>query len=281
MLEGESGLIACATRRGYTVRYIPSQSKVVHPGGGVFYLCSSKQPDKPRGYQSNYIWGDEIAAWRNAIQTFDNLMYGWRLPCPLGQPIMVLTTTPRPNPIMFRLVRDEALQDLVMITRGKTSDNRENLAPGTVAILESVYKGTRLGRQELDGELLEIFGALLSQDIIHKFRLNSAPELARRIVALDPSIDSKEESDAAGIVVLGSDFQDTPNGYLLDDRSLEQAKFSMWARASVEAFVEWDCDCVVAEINQGGGGIIEAIDIAAVEVGEEIGRELVVPVRSV
>lgn len=281
MIDGASGLKACAERRGYSIKYIPSQSKVVHPCGGVFYLCSSEQPEKPRGYQSNFIWGDEIAAWRHAIQTFDNLMYGWRLPVKGGRPLMCLTTTPRPNPIMFRLARDPVLKDQITITRGRTIDNQRNLDATTVAVLLSVYDGTRSGRQELDGELLETFGAVVEQDVIAEHRLAVAPELSRRVVALDPSITANEDSDAAGIVVVGSDDREAPHGYLLDDRSLEQATFNMWARRSVEAFDDWNCDCIVAEVNQGGGGIREAIDVAAVQISQERGRTIIPPVRSI
>lgn len=281
MIEGESGLQACAARRGYEIRYIPSQSKVVHPSGGIFHLCSSEQPEKPRGYQSNFIWGDEIAAWRNATQTYDNLMYGWRLPVPNARPLQVLTTTPRPNPIMFRLVRDKNWAKRITITVGRTAENRANLAPDAVELLEAVYLGTRLGRQELDGELLESFGAVVEQDTIAEFRVNTPPELTRRVVALDPSITAEEDSDEAGIVVVGCDDQRSPHGYLLDDCSLPMATFGMWARQSVIAFLDYDCDCIVAEVNQGGGGIVEAIDIAAAQIGKELGREIVVPVRSI
>lgn len=282
MIQGESGLVACASRRGYTLKYHRSDALVKHPAGGVAYMCTSEKPDKPRGYQSNHFWGDEISSWQNPITTLDNIMFGWRLPVPDGHPLATLTTTPKPNPIMFRLMKDPAWSHLVTISYGSTLDNRANLAPATVAALEAVYKGTRLGRQELEGILLETIGAIVDQDTIHRHRVRQAPVLGRKVVALDPSITAKDDSDEAGIVVVGSDLQTPADAYLLDDQSLASATFGMWARKCVELFVAYDCDCVVAEVNQGGGGIAEAIQVAAAEVAKELGRdELIVPVRSV
>ncbi len=170
----------------------------------------------------------------------------------------------------------------VTVTYGRTLDNRDNLDEDTVDTLLSVYEGTRFGRQELDGELLESFGALLDEDTIHQFRVSTPPELSRTIVSLDPSITATEESDAAGILVLGADDQETPHGYVLDDRTLESATFGQWAEASVKAFLDYDADYIVAEINQGGGGIEEAIQVAASHAAERLGlRELVVPVHTV
>lgn len=277
MIKGESGLEVCARRRGYEIKYVPSHSMVYHPSGAEMYLVTSEKPDLARGLQSNRAWLDEISSWQNAIETFDNIMFGWRLPC-AGGPTMVITTTPKPNPIMFRLMKSPELAELVTLTRGRTADNRDNLDPRTYSILASVFQGTRLGRQEMDGELLEGAGAIFDQDTIHRWRVNTTPELTRRVVSLDPSITAHADSDAAGILVLGSADDEA---YVLADYTLETATFGQWARQTVIAFIEHDCDCVIAEVNQGGGGIVEAIDIAARDISREIGREVIVPVRSV
>ncbi len=282
MIQGESGLIACAQRRGYTVKYVANRGCVEFPGGGIAYVLSSEEPEKPRGYQSNYVWGDEIAKWKHALESFDNVLFGWRLKVPGGwRPRMILTSTPKPNPIMFRLFREPKYSRRVTVTFGSTRDNRDNLDPDSYEMFDSIYGGTRQGRQEMEGELLDGLGAVFEQDTIAQFRVDATPELARRVVALDPSITANEDSDAAGIVVVGSDWADTPHAYLLDDRTLETATFGQWARAAVDAFVDWNCDCVVAEVNQGGGGIEEAIQVAAAEKSRELGYEVVVPVRSV
>lgn len=280
MIRGESGLEACAKRRGYEVSYVANHKTVYHPSGAQMFLTTAEKPNDVRGPQCNYFWGDEISSWRNAIETFDNLMFAWRLPAPGGKK-GVLTTTPKPNPIMFRLAKDEAFSQHVTISRGRTQDNAANLASDTLSLLESVYLGTRIGRQEMDGELLATLGTTVTQDVIHQHRVWSAPDLARRVVALDPSIDDKDDSDAAGIVVVGSDAQQHPHGYLLADYSMEQATFSMWARRAVEAFVTHNCDCIVAEVNQGGSGVVEAIQVAAESISQELEREVVVPVRSI
>lgn len=282
MIHGESGLVACARRRGREIRYVANRAVVEFWNGAIAYVLSSEKPDKPRGYQSNDIWGDEIAAWMNPVDMLNNLLFGWRLPVPDGwQPTATFTTTPKPNPIMYMLARSPQYSDKVTISYGRMRDNAENLAAATVDLLESIYKGTRLGRQELDGELLETFGAIVDQDTIHKYRVRQAPPLGRRIVSLDPSITAKEDSDAAGIVVLGSDEQTPPDAYLLADYTLEQATFKQWARQTCLAFVEYGCDCVVAEVNQGGGGIAETIQTEAEQLSKELGREIVIPVRSV
>lgn len=293
MIEGESGLLRCAQRRGYSVNYIANRGVVEHPAGGRLYVVSSEKPEKPRGYQSNYVWGDEIAAWMHAVTVFDNVVFGWRLPVPGGgDPRMTLTTTPKPNAIMRQLLLDKAWSGQVTVSRGRTSDNASNLNRRTMDILRAVYEGTTLGRQEMDGELLPGKGVIFEQDVIHQWRVMSAPDLDRRIVALDPSITAHENSDAAGIVVVGSAWPEEharfagdvplPHAYVLDDRTLETATFGQWARETVLAFLEHDCDAVVAEVNQGGGGIAETIELAAQAIGSaELGRELIVPVRSV
>lgn len=278
MIGGESGLEACAMRRGYHIRYIPSHSMVYHPSGAVLYLVTAEKPNMARGLQCNYFWLDEISSWQNPIESFDNILMSWRLPCPGGKR-GIITTTPKPNPITVRLVKDMASS--VTVTYGKTRDNYANLAPGTVEQLEDLYLGTRLGRQELEGELLDSAGAIVNQDMIHMHRSRIEPNYLRKIVSLDPSITDKDDSDAAGIIVLGKDDQPVPDAYVIADKTIGAASFSAWAKATVDAFLEYDCDCVVAEVNQGGGGIVEAIKAEADRVSKIVGYEVVVPVKPI
>ena len=280
MIEGESGLAKCAERRGYSIDYIANRGVVYHPSGAEMYLATSERPDQPRGLQCNFFWADEIASWMKAVETFNNIIFAWRLKCPGGKKGIV-TTTPKPNPIMFLLMKDKTMSELVTVTKAWSRENAENLDPDTINVLEALFLGTKTGEQELKGELLDSFGAIIDQDTIHKNRVRGISELDRCIVSLDPSIDDKDDSDAAGIVVLGSDLHEFPHAYLLADYTLDNATFSKWARQSVIAFLEWNADCVVAEVNQGGSGIREAIEVAAAEISEEIGREVIVPVRSV
>ncbi len=300
MIEGESGMMACAERRGYKLRFDTSRGKLSHPSGACWYVATAEKKEGSRGYQSNSMWLDEIAAWAptKAIDCLDNLMFGWRLPTPvckvcggkhpltcpycdengLQQPIIDITTTPRPCPVMFKLIKDEAFRGEVTVVRGRTEDNKANLNPVSYQALMNLYKGTSKGRQELDGELLDILGPLIDQDTIHKHRLKRAPELYRKVVSLDPCVTAKEESDAAGLVLVGSDADDA---YVLDDQTLETATFKEWGRKTVETFDAWDADAVVAEINQGGTGIVEQIQTSAEALSQEMGREIIVPVRPV
>ena len=264
MIEGESGIIACARRRGYSARYVANRGVVEHPSGARWHIVTAEKPDKPRGYQSNDVWIDEIAACQNAIAFLDNILFGHRLRVG-GVPIHCdITTTPKPNAITRRLVLDPRWRDRVRITRGITDQNRANLAPEFLATLDAVYKGTKLGQQELLGILLDGTGSIVDQDTIHKFRLRRPPELARKIVSLDPSITAKEDSDDAGIIVVGTDGHDA---FVLDDRTIGEATFSAWARETVRAYVEHDADAIVAEVNQGGGGIVEALKAACPDFG--------------
>jgi phage terminase large subunit-like protein len=180
------------------------------------------------------------------------LQFGMRL----GQrPRTVITTTPRPIKILKELVKID--DGSVAITRGTTYDNRENLAPGFFSQIVKRYEGTRLGRQELQAEILEdVQGALWSRDLIEagRIRKEDAPEMARIVVAVDPAISVSEISDETGIVVagLGRDGE----GYVLADLS---GKFSPveWASKAVAAFHKWKADRIVAESNQGGA-MVEA-----------------------
>lgn len=270
MIKGRGGLLAQAQARGYACRYIANQGVVEHPRGAKLFLMTCESPEESRGYESNLIWWDEIAACRNTIEIFDNLLPGWRLPVPGGgSPEMVITTTPKPCPIMHRLIKDEVLRELVTVTRASTFDNTANLNATTLAILRSVYKGTTLGRQELLGELLAGKGAIWTAETIAKSRIHhiDPTTLDRRVVSLDPSITSKDTSDAAGIVVVGADALDHPHAYVFDDRTQEQATWPQWGRETILAALEWNADTIVAETNQGGEGILEQLASSMEECG--------------
>ncbi len=300
MIEGESGMIACAERRGYKLRFDRSRGLLRHPNGACWYVATSEKPDGSRGYQSNSMWFDEIAAWpiNTAIDTLDNLMMGWRLPTPPCKvceskhpktcphcdehgnqfPIIDITTTPKPCPVMFKIMRDEVFSQQVTAVGGKTSDNEANLNPIAYRANMALYEGTRKGRQELDGELLDIIGPMIDQDTVHDHRVKRAPEMDRIVVALDPCVTAKDTSDAAGIVVVGMRGDDA---FILEDSTLETATYKQWGAATVEAFDRWNADAVVAEINQGGTGIVEQIEASAEALSEVLGREVIVPVHPV
>lgn len=220
--------------------------------GSRIKLFSADEPDRLRGPQHHGAWCDELSSWRYP-DTFDQLMFGLRLGRDSGiTPKTVITTTPKPT----RLFRSLLQRDDVVITRGSTRDNADNLADDFVREIVNKYGGTRLGRQEIEGELLEDTpGALWSYDMIDGSRVDEIPELTRVVVAVDPATTSSEDADETGIVVvgLGADGR----GYVLADRTCRMSP-NGWAREVVSAYDEFHADRVVGETNQGGD-MIETI----------------------
>lgn len=250
MVDGESGLLACCERYGIRATYQPSRRRVLFPNGAMAFMYSADEPNRLRGPQHDGAWGDEIAAWRYPA-AYENLDMGLRLG---DAPQMVLTTTPKPVALVRALVkRSQAPGADVVITRGRTLDNAANLSPGFVAAMQDRYAGTRLGRQELEGELLEdVDGALWTLAIIDAARLPTLPDnvtLVRAAVAVDPAATSNETSAETGIIAgaLGSD----GHGYILADRSVRGTP-QEWATAVITAYDEYQADHVTPEVNNGG-----------------------------
>lgn len=241
MVEGESGLLAVSPP-GDRPHYEPSKRRLTWANGAIATTYSADEPDRLRGPQHGAAWCDEVAAWRYP-DAWDMLMFGLRLGT---DPRVCATTTPKVVALMKAIQADPH----VIITRGRTLDNAANLATPFIDALLRKYQGTRLGRQELDGEDLEDSpGALWLRATIDTLRVVRAPALARVVVGVDPAITSEEESDETGIVVdgLGED----GHGYTLDDLSLRGSP-DAWGRAAVTAYHRHRADLVVAEANQGG-----------------------------
>ena len=242
MIEGPSG-IATISRRDRP-RFEASRRRLVWQNGAVAYMFSSEDPESLRGHQFEAAWCDEAAKWRHAEACFDMLQFGLRL----GEsPRQIVTTTPRPTRLMKRLLADPS----VLMTRMRTEENRANLAAGFLDAVQRRYGATTLGRQELDGELIEERAdALWSRDLIERCFEARAPELARIVVAIDPPASSGKASDACGIVVAGLDNEG--NGHVLADASMNAAKPHQWARKAIALFHAHQADAIVAEVNQGG-----------------------------
>lgn len=243
MVEGVSGLLAVHPPNERP-RFEQSKRQVVWPNGVVAQLFSAEDPESLRGPQFAVAWLDEIAKWRYAEQTWDMLQFGLRLG---AMPRQVVTTTPRPVPILKRIMGE----DSTVITRVRTSDNAANLAPAFIAEMERRYAGTLLGRQELEGELIEdMSGALWRREWIDQHRLANAPPMQRIVVAVDPPVTATRSSDACGICVAGLG----PDGraYVLADRTLQGREPQVWARAAIAAYRDFAADRIVAEVNQGG-----------------------------
>lgn len=271
---GESGLVACARRRGYDLRYHREDGIVYHPAGGQLFMCTPEKPDGPRGFQCNHFWWDEISSSTHAEETWMNLIYAWRLPAPLGwKRLATVTSTPKSNAITHKLIHN--LKHRVTVTYGSTFDNIDNLDEDFRADLQE-YEGTKIGRQETGGEYLGAMYSTFDQDVIHRNRMTRPGPLARCVVSVDPSIDDAAAADDAGIAVVGSDHQYRPHAYVLHTEAVGSHR--EWPRRAVRLFVEHNCGAVVAEINQGGKMIVDAIRSAADELSEQLEREIVIPV---
>lgn len=243
MIEGASGLLSVfpPDRRP---QYEPSKRRVTFWNGATATAFSADKPDRLRGPNHDLAWADELAAWRY-MDAWDQLMLGLRLG---DHPRAVVTTTPRPIPIIRRLAA--ATDGTVHVTTGSTYENMANLSPDFIAEMRRRYEGTRLGRQELEAQILDdVDGALWNRDVIDETRTSTPPPMRRVVVAVDPAVTSGEDSAETGIVVAGVD--SNGEGFVLDDRSLKASPHE-WASAAVAAYHTHQADVIVAEANQGG-----------------------------
>ncbi len=267
MIDGVSGI--CRIAGSHAPDFEITRRRLVWPNGAVAQIFSSEDPESLRGPQFHYAWCDELAKWKHAQETFDMLQFGLRL----GQdPRQLVTTTPRPVPILKQLIADPGTR-LVKIS---TRDNARNLAPGFLTALEGRYGGTRLGRQELDGELIEDRAdALWKRAQLEALTQRATGALGRIVVAVDPPSGMGANS-CCGIVVAGLETGVLANGgaaskgsvtgqraVVLADCSVEGLSPSGWALAVVKAFHRFGADRVVAEVNQGGemvAAMLKSID---------------------
>ena len=241
MIEGPGGLVAQA-RCGEPVEWNPTQGIVRFHSGAEAFVYSARAPEKLRGPEHDYAWCDELAKWPRGELAWDNLQMGMRRGT---RPRLIVTTTPRPTALVRRV---RSLAGTVETT-GRTSDNVHSAEAFREWAAET-YGGTRLGRQELDGELFsEVEGALWTRDVIEKARQSGAPPRWRRIiVGVDPPL--TVDGDACGIVVCALGENDI--SYVLADCTVAGERPEGWARAVVGAAEAWGADRVVAEKNQGG-----------------------------
>lgn len=242
MVEGESGILAICPPWNKP-QYEPSKRRLTWPSGAIATLFSAEEPERLRGPQHDTAWCDEIAAWKYPQETWDMLQFGLRLG---DDPRCAITTTPKPIP----LVKDILKNPVTAVTRGSTYDNITNLAPAFVDIIISKYEGTRLGRQELNAEILDDNpDALWQRSNIDDHRVSSIPELTRIVVGVDPAVTSKSGSDDTGIVVAGIDKR--MHGYILGDYTCHTTP-QKWAQEVIAAYHKHSADRIVGETNNGG-----------------------------
>jgi phage terminase large subunit-like protein len=253
MIEGVSGLMAIH-RKPERPSWNASRRRLEWPNGAVAQGFSAEEPESLRGPQFEAAWCDEIGKWRYAEAAFDMLQFGLRLG---ERPRQMITTTPRPVPLLKRLAMDPS----TALTHAPTVANAGNLAAGFLARIVARYAGTALGRQELDGLFIEENpDALFRREVIEQNRVAIAPDLARVVVAVDPPAGGKR-GGRCGILAAGR----ATNGliYVLADHSLEAARPEAWARRAIEAFHAHQADALVVEVNQGGDmarSVIAALD---------------------
>jgi phage terminase large subunit-like protein len=242
MLQGESGILTISPP-WFMPTYEASRRRLMWPNGTFAILFSGDSPDQLRGPQFHKAWVDELAKYLYPQETWDNLEFGLRLG---SNPQAIVTTTPRPIPIIKSMVEDEQ----VHVTRGSSYENISNLAPSFIRRVIRKYEGTRVGRQELHAEVLtDMPGALWTYEMIEKCRVTRIPEMVRIVVAVDPAVSASEDSDETGIVVCG--FGVDGLGYVLRDYSGRYSP-EAWAQKAIDAYYDYTADRIVAEVNNGG-----------------------------
>ena len=252
MVEGDSGLLATAPDVERPV-WEPTLGRLVWKNGAQAYVYSAESPDRLRGPQFTAAWCDELAAWPDAtaVATWINLRMGLRIG---DRPRLVATTTPRPT----KFVRDVIALRETVVTGGRTQAN-PMLAPSFISTMLATYGGTRLGRQELDGELIEDRrGALWTRATIEACRTPTAPVLRRVVVGVDPS--GSADGDACGIVVAGVD--DDGIGHVIADATIASVQPADWSREVARVAATYRATLVIAEANYGGNMVEQVLRAA-------------------
>ena len=257
MVEGDSGLLSVHPK-AFRPSYEPSKRRLTWPNGATATVFNATEPDQLRGPQFDLGWCDELAKWRYAQETWDMLQFGLRLG---DDPRQLITTTPRPIVVLRKIMADKR----TVITRGATKDNSANLAKTFLDNIEAKYAGTRLGRQELDAEMLDdVPGSLWTRDGIDKHRRGKdfkLPDMQRVVVAIDPAGKSQETAISegtaeTGIIVAG--IGTDGRGYVLDDLTCSLSP-NGWARMALSGYDMHQADAIVVETNQGGDMVKETL----------------------
>lgn len=261
MVEGASGILSVARSRHVKVKWEPSLKKLTWPSGSVAELYSGDNADGLRGPQHHFAWCDELAKWRQAKGAWDNLQMGLRAG---PRPRALVTTTPRPMQLLVDLGKDK----WTVQTGGRTADN-VNLSPQFIEVMMATYGQTRLGRQELEGELIvDVEGSLWPRALIERCRTEVPDAIDRVVIGVDPPAGLGPDCDACGIVVAarrGNEF------FVLADESVQGLSPEGWARAVGQAAERWSADRIVAEANNGG----EMVRACLVAAGASIRPKLV------
>lgn len=254
MVFGESGILAC-TPPDRRPEWQATRKRLLWPNGAEARLYSAHEPESLRGPQFDAAWADELAKWKRAGEAWDMLQFALRLG---PSPRQVVTTTPRNVEALKAILRNPS----TVVTHAPTEANRAYLAASFLEEVRARYGGTRTGRQELDGALLEeAEGALWSTAMLEGARVEEVPRLSRVVVAVDPPVTGHGRSDACRIVVAGVVAEGSPQdwrAFVLEDASVAGASPDQWARAAISAMERHGAERLVAEVNQGGD-LVESV----------------------
>ncbi len=255
MVFGESGILACSPpdRRP---EWQATRRRLIWPNGATAQVFSAHDPEGLRGPQFDGAWVDEMAKWKKARETWDMLQFALRL----GEhPQVCVTTTPRNVGVLKEVLK----QETTVTTHATTEANAAYLAQSFLDEVKARYAGTRMGRQELDGVLVdEVEGALWTERLLGACGMDDIPELDRVVVAVDPPVTGRESSDECGIVVAGVRMQGPVQdwkAYVLADCSMGAASPMGWASAAIRAMEQFGAERLVAEVNQGGDMVEQVI----------------------
>ncbi|NWJ46448.1 MAG: DNA-packaging protein [Chloroflexi bacterium] len=268
MIEGESGIMA-SSPPWFKPRYIPSLRRLVWANGAIATTYSAEEPERLRGPQHDGAWVDELGAWRHMRMqnTWDMMQLGLRLG---DNPQCVITTTPKPN----ALIRELTKMPHTYLTKGSTYDNRANLAEGFFTDIIKKYEGTRLGRQELDAEILDDTpGALWTIDTIDKYRVEAVPQLVKLVIGIDPSITAIDDSsNETGIITAG--LGANQHIYIMNDASMVATPYK-WGLTAIQLYHEYMANAIIAESNQGGLMVEHTLRTVELD-GKKIGKDVVI-----
>ncbi len=254
MIEGPAGLLRISPRRERPL-WTSSRGRLEWANGAVAEAFSADDPESLRGPQFDAAWCDELAKWRYADAAFDMLQFGLRLG---KRPRQLITTTPRPIALLKRLITDPRSA----ATRAATHANAANLSPAFLDEVLARYAGTRLGRQEIEAEIVEDRpDALWTRAGIEAARVDTAPVLARVVIGIDPPASSREGAGACGLVAAGR----AEDGciYVLEDATAKGLAPAGWAGRAIALYRRHRADALVAEVNMGGdmvGAVLRNVD---------------------
>jgi phage terminase large subunit-like protein len=238
--------------KDYLPLYEPSKRRLTFPNGAICSIFNAQEYDALRGPQFDCCWIDELARFQYGQQAFDMLAFCLRLG---KNPRTFISTTPRPTALIKSILADKTTH----VTRGSTHDNAMNLAPQFLEAIMSRYAGTRLGRQEIDAELIsEIPGALWNYANLdaNRIKLSELPIMKRIVVAIDPAVSTSEKSDETGITACGVGEND--RFYVLDDISGVYSPLE-WAKRAVSLYHARRADMICCESNQGGDLVVSTL----------------------